>query len=130
MTDPYVAHHGALGGFATAYLPPSAAAAEVARDLAALKGVECALTAPEACRRFELPRDRLGGVVVVMEGGRAIGSSPDRHDLSGLTEPLRSHGGLVEQVVPLIVNRPQTGIESGRQLRNFDAFDSALNYAQ
>lgn len=130
ITDPYVVHHGALGGFATAYLPPSVAAAEVARDLASLEGVECALTAPEACRRFELPRDRLGDVVVVTEGGWAVGSSPHRHDLSGLTEPLRSHGGIAEQVVPLIVNRPLAGIEAGRRLRNFDVFDLALNHAQ
>ena len=130
ITDPYVVHHGALGGFATAYLPPSVAAADVAQFLATLEGVECALTAPEACRRFELPRDRLGDVVVVTVGGWAVGSSPERHDLSGLTDPLRSHGGIAEQVVPMIVNRPLTGVEADRRLRNFDAFDLALNHAQ
>ena len=29
----------------------------------------------------------------------------EKHDLSGLKEPLRSHGGLTEQEVPMIVNR-------------------------
>ena len=44
------------------------------------------------------------------------------HDLSGLTEPLRSHGGLTEQAVPMICNRKLT---LPAQLRNFDAFASA-----
>jgi phosphonoacetate hydrolase len=130
ITDPYVVHHGALGGFAVAYLPPSVAAAEVAQYLAGLEGVECALTGTEACRRFDLPRDRLGDVVVVTEGGWAVGSSPHRHGLSGLTDPLRSHGGIAEQVVPLIFNRPLAGVEAVRQYRNFDAFDLALSHAQ
>ena len=47
-------------------------------------------------------------------------------DLSGLTEPLRSHGGLTEQVVPMISNRAVT-LPEGHQLRNFDVFDVALN---
>ena len=42
-----------------------------------------------------------------------------------LTEPLRSHGGLTEQVVPMIVNRQVTWPKE--QLRNFDVFDVALN---
>jgi len=59
-----------------------------------------------------------------------LGSSPDKHDLSGLTEPLRSHGGITEQKVPLICNRPAPALEADRRLRNFDAFDLALNYAE
>ena len=50
-----------------------------------------------------------------------------RHDLSGLDVPLRSHGGTTEQRVPLLVNRSVSGI-AGRALRNFDAFDIALNH--
>jgi phosphonoacetate hydrolase len=128
ITDPYVVHHGALGGFATAYLPEGADTVAVVERLGALDGIECALTRPEACQRFELPEDRVGDVVVVSERHKALGSSPAGHDLSGLTEPLRSHGGLSEQTVPLIVNRPLVGLEAGRQLRNFDIFDVALNH--
>jgi phosphonoacetate hydrolase len=58
-----------------------------------------------------------------------IGTSKARHDLSGLTEPLRSHGGISEQKVPLLFNRKLTGLRSGR-LRNFDAFDLALNHVE
>jgi phosphonoacetate hydrolase len=55
-----------------------------------------------------------------------LGTSRARHDLSGLTEPLRSHGGLTEQTVPMIVNR-RVRVPEGRALRNFDVFDVALN---
>jgi len=129
ITDPYVAHHGALGGFATAYLADGIDPAAVIARLAALAGVECVLDRAEACRRFELPEDRLGDVIVVSTGNKAIGSSPDRHDLSALEEPLRSHGGISEQTVPLILNRPITPPPAERPLRNFDAFDLALNHA-
>ena len=85
-----------------------------------------AVTSAEACERFELPADRIGDVVVVSTRQKVIGTSPDRHDLSGLTEPLRSHGGITEQRVPMIANRPIT-VPMGRTLRNFDVFDVALN---
>ncbi len=127
ITDPYVVHHGALGGFATAYLPKGTDAKAVAARLASVMGVESASTGAEACRRFELPEDRMGDIVVVSQRHKVLGSSPQRHDLSGLKEPLRSHGGVSEQTVPLIVNRPITVTPGDRQFRNFDIFDLALN---
>ena len=128
ITDPYVVHHGALGGFATAYLPDGADVAGLNARLAALEGVECALTRAQAAERFELPPDRIGDVVVVATAGKVLGSSPDRHDLSGLEEPLRSHGSLSEQRVPLYLNRPLRDVPHERRLRNFDVFDVALNH--
>jgi phosphonoacetate hydrolase len=56
-----------------------------------------------------------------------LGTSAARHDLSGLTEPLRSHGGVSEQKVPLLCNRKLAADVASRQWRNFDAFDLALN---
>jgi phosphonoacetate hydrolase len=50
--------------------------------------------------------------------------------LSQLELPLRSHGGISEQRVPLIINRRIEGLDANRRWRNFDAFDLALNYAQ
>ncbi len=129
ITDPYVVHHGALGGFATAYLPADADAQGLADRLAEVAGVELALAGDVAAARFELPRARLGDLVVISTAGAAIGTTPERHDLSGLNEPLRSHGGLSEETVPLVFNRPVRGIESGQDLRNFDIFDVALNHA-
>jgi phosphonoacetate hydrolase len=85
-----------------------------------------AISSAEACRRFELPADRFGDVVVISTIHKVLGTAREKHDLSGLTEPLRSHGGLTEQVVPMIANRPVT-VVPGHQLRNFDVFDVALN---
>jgi len=130
ITDPYVVHHGALGGFATIYLPDRVDAAEVISRLAALDGIECALARGEGCRRFELPEDRVGDVIVISTRNKVLGTRPERHDLTGLTEPLRSHGGLSEQRVPLLLNRPTPTLGADRRLRNFDVFDVALNHAR
>jgi phosphonoacetate hydrolase len=130
ITDPYVVHHGALGSFATVYLPADADPAQAARRIAALRGIDSVLLRAEAAARFELPADRIGDLVVVAERQAVIGTSATRHDLSGLDAPLRSHGGVSEQRVPLIVNRRVAGLDTARRWRNFDAFDLALNHAQ
>jgi len=129
ITDPYVVHHGALGSFATVYLPHDRVEAAAAR-IARLRGIERVLTRAEAAEAYELPADRIGDLVVVSERSVVIGTAAARHDLSALEVPLRSHGGVSEQRVPLILNRPIAGLEEGRRWRNFDAFDLALNRAQ
>ena len=78
---------------------------------------------------FELPEDRTGDLVVLSggpAGSKVIGTSASKHDLTGLTEPLRSHGGLTEQEVPVICNRKLSNLP--HTLRNFDAFALALNH--
>lgn len=130
ITDPYVVHHGALGSFATVYLPPGTDLQNTRAKVAAIRGVEVALTRAEAAQRFELPEDRIGDLVVVSERFTVIGTSASKHDLSGLDAPLRSHGGVSEQRVPLIVNRKLPGLDPSRRFRNFDAFDLVLNYAR
>jgi phosphonoacetate hydrolase len=127
ITDPYVVHHGALGSWATIYLPAGADGVDALLGrLRAVEGVDVAMSAAEACKRFELPADRIGDVVVISTIHKVLGTAREKHDLSGLTEPLRSHGGLTEQVVPMIANRAVT-VVPGHQLRNFDVFDVALN---
>ena len=130
ITDPYVVHHGALGSFATVYLPDGVQAGDFTNALAQLRGMELVLPRHEAATYFELPADRIGDLVCVSERATVIGTSASRHDLSGLDAPLRSHGGIGEQRVPLIVNRPTPGVDATRRWRNFDAFDLALNHAQ
>jgi phosphonoacetate hydrolase len=130
ITDPYVVHHGALGSFATIYLPSEVDAGAIVSKLQQLRGMEVVLTREDAAKRFELPADRIGDVVCVSERFTVIGTSASRHDLSGLDAPLRSHGGISEQRVPLVVNRQLPGLDGNRRLRNFDAFDLAFNYAQ
>ena len=128
ITDPYVVHHGALGSFAFAYLPEGADVVGIARRIAAEEGIEAVFDREEAARRFELPSDRIGDLTVIGDIRTAIGSARERHDLSGLDAPLRSHGGLSEQRVPFILNRPVRDLPQGR-LRNFDIFEVALNRA-
>ena len=130
ITDQYVVHHGALGSFATVYLSGPASLAEAKAAIAALPGIESVLPRADACARFELPDDRVGDLVVVSERLTVLGTSRERHDLSGLDVPLRSHGGVSEQQVPLIANRTATALPAGRRWRNFDAFDLALNHLQ
>jgi len=130
ITDPYVVHHGALGSFATVYLPAGADVAASAARIAALRGIEQVLPRTAAAERFELPADRIGDLVVICERSVVIGTSAARHDLSALELPLRSHGGVSEQRVPLVLNRRIEGIDRQRRWRNFDAFDLALNHAQ
>ncbi|HKD54624.1 MAG TPA: phosphonoacetate hydrolase [Steroidobacteraceae bacterium] len=129
ITDPYVVHHGALGSYATVYLPADLAATAVAERIAALRGIELVLTRADAAHRFELPADRIGDLVVLAERPVVIGGAAAKHDLSGLDAPLRSHGGLSEQRVPLVMNRPFAGLDTNRRWRNFDAFDWVLNHA-
>ncbi len=128
ITDPYVVHHGALGSFATVYLPAGTDAEHIRERVAALPEMEVVLGREAGCRRFELPPDRVGDLVAVSERHAVIGTSAARHDLSGLDAPLRSHGGLSEQRVPLLLSRPTPGISPDQRLRNFDIFDLALNH--
>ena len=128
ITDPYVVHHGALGGFATVYLADESESQGLIARLEEVKGVETALTRADGCARFELPEDRVGDLMVISSAGNVLGRTPQDHDMSALTEPLRSHGGLSEQRVPFLLNRPATGLSPHRRLRNFDIIDIALNH--
>ena len=110
------------------YLPAGLPAADVCKKLGAVKGMEVVLTRAQAAERFELPPDRIGDVVAVSERFTVLGTSQSRHDLSALDAPLRSHGGISEQRVPLIVNRPLNGLDTNRRFRNFDAFELVLNH--
>ncbi len=127
ITDPYVVHHGALGSFATVYVK-GREVDDVAKAIAKLPGIDVVLNRADGCARFELPPDRMGDLVVISggpKGSKVIGTSRARHDLSGLNEPLRSHGGLTEQTIPVIVNRKTHDLPEN--LRNFDAFFIGCN---
>lgn len=129
ITDPYVVHHGALGSYATVYLPDDADVDSLKTELLAIDGIEQVYGNAEGCERFELANDRMGDLILVSSQDTVIGTTASRHDLSGLEVPLRSHGGLTEQQVPLIFSRPVTDLENYKQLRNFDIFSIALNHA-
>ena len=127
ITDPYVVHHGALGSFATVYLVDAAKAQELAGRLAEVEGIEAAYTNTEGCMAFDLPNDRLGDLIVVSTTNKVLGTTPERHDLSQLKEPLRSHGGVCDRQVPLVFSQQVEA--TGALLHNYDLFDLALNHA-
>jgi phosphonoacetate hydrolase len=133
ITDPYVVHHGALGSFATVYLDDATRATEVAARLATTSGIAEVYDNATGAARFELPRDRaFGDLIVIGETHTVLGKSPEEHDLSLLEEPLRSHGGVSEQTVPFVINRPlgeayRERLAHTDDLRNFDLFDYVLN---
>ncbi len=133
ITDPFVRHHGALGGFVRVHLGKHAPdLAVILRFLAGLEGVELVLEREEACERFQLPFDSEADIVVVGSRGVALGARSVDHDISQLAgERLRSHGGLAEQSVPFILSEPlnddYAALAVANRLHNFDIFDFVLN---
>lgn len=105
ITDPYTVHHGALGSFASVYLPDGADRDATIEELRLVDGVQVALTREDAAKTFSMPADRIGDIVVLGEEGTAVGRYAAWHDLSGLDAPLRSHGALGELQIPFIINR-------------------------
>ncbi len=129
ITDPYVVHHGALGSFATVYLPGDMVE-DVALRLRSLIGIEVVLNRAEAAARFQLPADRIGDLVVVSERSVVWGPAGQTRPVAARVAVALARGGISEQRVPIILNRPIAGLDSNRRWRNFDVFDLALNHAQ
>lgn len=126
ITDPYVVHHGALGSFATVYLDEGLDATGLIERVKALPLIQIVVSGKEGCAMFDLPEDRLGDLIVVSRDTKVIGTSRARHDLAALKEPLRSHGGITEQIIPMIVNRRMMDVP--KPLHNYDAFAVGLNH--
>ena len=132
ITDRFVAHHGALGGFVRVYCSARLDPADVMKVAGAIPGVEAVLDRVTAAERFELPLDREGDVVVISTADTCIGAAAADHDLSGLRgHRLRTHGGISESRVPFILNRPLRAEYAARAaagpLRSYQIFDYAIN---
>ena len=132
ITDPYVVHHGALGGFVRVYCYDGATPDEVAGFAKRLPGIEAVYDKASACATFDLPPDREGDVVVISDAATVIGGAESSHDLSGLEgHRLRSHGGISERRVPFILSAPVSeayGARAGsRRLHSHEIFDYAIN---
>src|SRR5690606_24166522 len=52
ITDPYVAHHGALGSFATVHVPGGTDQEDLLNRLRGIECIDLALTKADACERF------------------------------------------------------------------------------
>ena len=133
IADPFVKHHGALGGFVRVHLLGKFDIATVEAMLAEIRNVpevEAAYTGAEAAALMEMPLNREGEMVVIGKKNAVIGSRQDEHDLSQLGgHRLRSHGAFSEQAIPLIRSLPLGPCfrRGSKPWRNFDAFDIALN---
>jgi phosphonoacetate hydrolase len=129
ITDPYVVHHAALGSLVWVHLDDPDQLDSARGVIASLPGVEGVLDRFAAADAFELPADRIGDLIVLADAGTVIGKSAAAHDLSALHGTLRSHGGLHERAVPIIVTHPlRPGALAGRDLRNRDLHDLLLNW--
>jgi phosphonoacetate hydrolase len=134
ITDAFVGHHGALGGFVRVWCTGSATPEQVMEVTRKLKGVELVLDKETACRVLELPEDREADVVVISEANVCIGGAEAEHDLKGLDgHRLRTHGGLSEAKVPFILNVPlndEYKLKAGAAtLKSYQIFDFAINGA-
>jgi phosphonoacetate hydrolase len=132
ITDAFVGHPGALGGFVRVYCQGSAQPRDVIGVAAALDGVEQALDRQNVCRLYDLPEDREGDVAVISRADVCIGAAEADHDLSGLRgHRLRTHGGASEARVPMVINRPLNDAYrlqvAGGTLKSYQLFDFALN---
>ena len=132
ITDAYVAHHGALGGFVRVWSKGRVPVSAIIEAVAALPEVDLALDKTRAVRMFELYAPREADVVVFAREHVAIGTSRSRHDLTGISgHRLRSHGSLYEMTVPFILNRSLNETYQQRAavepLRNRHIFDYLIN---
>ena len=132
ITDRFVAHHGALGGFVRVYCQGSLEPDDVIRATREIDGIEAVYDRVAAVRRFDLPADREGDVVVISRADTCSGAAAAAHDLSGLAgHRLRTHGGISEARVPFILNYPlrpeyATRAKTGT-LESHQIFDFAIN---
>jgi phosphonoacetate hydrolase len=132
ITDAFVRHHGALGGFVRVWCRGGKASpAAIIERIRDIPGVAMALTRDEVCARFELPPDREGDVAVIGDLHTVIGGAEAEHDLSNLSDArLRSHGSTTEARVPFILSRPVSADFSARAaggLKSHQIFDYAIN---
>jgi len=132
ITDRFVAHHGALGGFVRVYCHRGLDPADVIRLVRGVAGIEIVLDRATAVRRFALPADREGDVVVISRADTCIGAAQADHDLSGLAgHRLRTHGGVSEARVPFVLNYPLQREYAARAeagpLESHQIFDFAIN---
>lgn len=134
ITDAFVRHHGALGGFVRVWcLDPALRPERVIERVRGVPGVAEALGREEACRRFDLPPDREGDVAVIAQPDVALGAARADHDLGALGgDRLRTHGGTSEARVPFILNVPVAPAyreRASRGLHSYEIFDYAINGA-
>ena len=132
ITDAFVGHHGALGGFVRVYCHDGLSAGRVIEAIADVPGLERVLSREDVAQEFDLPVGPEGDVAVLGDARTVIGAREVDHDLSGLKgHRLRTHGSVHEADVPIILSRPVSDEYARRaedaRLHSYEAFDYAFN---
>jgi len=131
ITDAFVGHHGALGGFVRVYIKGDVSKNKVLEHIQNIEGIEKCWLAEDAARELEQPIDREGDIVVVGYKKTVIGGREVDHDLSALKgHRLRTHGSLHETAVPFILSKPlnpEYAAKAQNDLRSHNIFEFALN---
>ena len=132
ITDAFVGHHGALGGFVRVYCHDGLREERVIEALADLPGLERVLSREQVTREFDLPFGPEGDIAVLGDARTVIGTRATDHDLSGLKgQRLRTHGSVHEADVPIILSHPVVDEYARRaentRLHSYHTFDYALN---
>ena len=132
ITDAFVGHHGALGGFVRVYCNDGLSSKQVIETIEDVPGLERVLSRTRVAREFELPIELEGDVAVLGDARTVIGTREVDHDLSGLKgHRLRTHGSVYEADVPIILSRPVSEEYARRaedaRVHSYQMFDYALN---
>lgn len=132
ITDAFVGHHGALGGFVRVYCHNGTSADSVIAAIDGVPGLENVWSAEQVVKELEQPLDREGDVAVLGDKRTVIGGRAVDHDLSALKGTrLRTHGSLHEANVPFVISEPLNETYAARGaaggLRSHELFDYALN---
>jgi phosphonoacetate hydrolase len=132
ITDAFVGHHGALGGFVRVHCFEGASPEDVIEFTRSLEGIEEVLDRKQAASTLDLPYDVEADVVVISGENYCVGAARADHDIAGLNGArLRTHGGFSEQNVPFVLSAPLNADYARRasteQLRNYHIFDFAIN---
>jgi hypothetical protein len=113
ITDPYVVHHG-RARLLRHRIPRREGSRRCGREARGPGRRRGGAHQRRGLQALRAAPDRVGDLVVVSKKHVVLGTSASRHDLSGLDAPLRSHGGISEQVVPLLFNRRAVGMPQRR----------------
>ncbi|MCP5156173.1 MAG: phosphonoacetate hydrolase [Ectothiorhodospiraceae bacterium] len=132
ITDAFVGHHGALGGFVRVYCHQGLDGERVIEAIRDIPGLEKVWSRTGVASAFDLPLEPEGDVAVMGDARTVVGARAVDHDLSGLKgQRLRTHGSLYEADVPIILSRPIGEVYARRaeerRLHSYEVFDYAMN---
>lgn len=132
ITDAFVAHHGALGGFVRVYCHKTDIVDQVISTISELSGIAKVWNREEVCNELEQPPDREADIAVMADAKTVIGSLRINHDLSALKgKRLRSHGSIWEAQVPFVISEPlneEYALRAAQgNLRSHQIFEFVMN---